>query len=48
MSDSDLENKFKGLANGVLPADRQRKLMDLCWNIENLPAAGAVASAATV
>ena len=33
MSDKDLEAKFTGLANGVLPADRQRKLMDLCWNV---------------
>jgi 2-methylcitrate dehydratase PrpD len=45
MSDSDLEAKFKGLANGVISADRQRKLMDLCWNVESLPAAGAIASA---
>src|SRR6516164_60841 len=48
MSDSDLETKFKGLANGILAPDRQRKLMDLCWNIENLPAVDAVASAAAV
>src|SRR5262249_41515067 len=31
MSDKDLETKFMGLAAGVLPADRQRKLIDLCW-----------------
>jgi 2-methylcitrate dehydratase PrpD len=48
MSDKDLESKFTGLAAGVLPPDRQRKLMDLCWKIEELPAAGAVAQAATV
>src|SRR6185436_11423732 len=36
MSDKDLEAKFAGLANGVLPADRQRKLMDLCWTIDGL------------
>ena len=48
MSDSDLETKFKGLANGILAPDRQRKLMDLCWNIGNLPAVDAVASAAAV
>ena len=45
MSDKDLEAKFAGLANGVLPADRQRKLMDLCWNVETLPRAAAVADA---
>jgi 2-methylcitrate dehydratase PrpD len=46
MSDSDLEAKFTGLANGVLPPDRQRKLLDLCWAIEGIKEAGAVAVAA--
>src|SRR5262245_1612814 len=46
MSDKDLESKFAGLANDVLPPDRQRKLMDLCWNVEGLAKAGAVAEAA--
>src|SRR5215468_2338023 len=46
MSDKDLEGKFTGLANGTLPPDRQRKLMDLCWSVEGLPKAGAVADAA--
>jgi 2-methylcitrate dehydratase PrpD len=48
MSDKDLEFKFTGLTNGVLPADRQRKLMDLCWTVESLPKAAAVAEAARV
>ena len=48
MSDKDLEAKFTGLANGVLPPDRQRKLMDLCWSVEGLPKAAAVADAARV
>lgn len=48
MSDKDLEAKFTGLANGVLTPDRQRKLMDLCWSVEGLPKAGAVADAARV
>ena len=48
MSDKDLEAKFTGLANGVLPPDRQRKLMDLCWSVEGLPKAGDVADAARV
>jgi 2-methylcitrate dehydratase PrpD len=47
MSDADLEAKFSGLANGVLPPDRQRKLIDLCRDIANLPDAGAIARAAT-
>jgi 2-methylcitrate dehydratase PrpD len=46
MSDQDLEAKFTGLANGVLSPDRQRKLIDLCWDIANLPDAGAIARAA--
>jgi hypothetical protein len=46
MSDNDLETKFTGLASGVLPPDRQRKLMDLCWHIEGLKEAGAVATGA--
>ncbi len=48
MSDSDLEAKFKGLATGVLSADRQRKVMDLCWKMESLPEAAAVAKAAVL
>ena len=43
MSDNDLETKFTGLANGVLPSDRQRKLMDLCWHLEGLKEAGTIA-----
>jgi len=46
MSDKDLESKFTGLSTGVLPSDRQRKLMDLCWSVEGLSKAGAVADAA--
>src|SRR5262249_45146987 len=45
MSDKELEAKFTGLTNGVLSADRQRKLMDLCWNPGVLPEAAAVAKA---
>jgi 2-methylcitrate dehydratase PrpD len=48
MSDKDLEAKFTGLANGALLPDLQRKLMDLCWSVEGLPKAGAVADAARV
>jgi 2-methylcitrate dehydratase PrpD len=43
MSDNDLETKFTGLATGVLPPDRQRKLMDLCWHIEGLKDSGDIA-----
>jgi 2-methylcitrate dehydratase PrpD len=37
MSDSDLEAKFSRLAEGVLPQDRVRRLIDLCWKVEALP-----------
>src|SRR5262252_3015007 len=43
MADKDLEAKFAGLANGVLSPERQRKLMDLCWNVEGLSKAASVA-----
>jgi 2-methylcitrate dehydratase PrpD len=46
MSDNDLEMKFTGLATGVLPRDRQRKLMDLCWDIAGLKEADAIAKEA--
>jgi len=45
MSDADLEAKFLGLAEGVLPADRTRRLIDLCWRVEELPGVAAVAAA---
>ena len=47
MSDRDLEAKFAGQADGILPADQVRRAMDLCWNIEMLPNAGALAEAAS-
>jgi 2-methylcitrate dehydratase PrpD len=48
MSDKDLEAKFAGQADGILPADQARRVMDLCWNIETLASAGALAEAASV
>ncbi len=46
MSDLQIEAKFRGLADGILPPDRVRRLMDLCWNIEKAPAASQLARAA--
>jgi 2-methylcitrate dehydratase PrpD len=46
MSDGDLEAKFTGLADGVLPAPKIRALMDLCWKVETLPNVAAIATAA--
>jgi 2-methylcitrate dehydratase PrpD len=47
MSDKDLEAKFAGQADGILPANQARRAMDLCWDIETLPSAGALAEAAS-
>jgi 2-methylcitrate dehydratase PrpD len=46
LSDKDLEAKFMGLADGVLPSDRSRRLMELCWGVETLANAGELAAAA--
>jgi 2-methylcitrate dehydratase PrpD len=46
MSDSDLERKFSGLADGILPADQTRQVMDLCWKVGKLPDAATIARAA--
>src|SRR5262245_28716488 len=48
MSDADLEAKFAGLADGVLPPAQARKLMDLCWKLETLPNAAQIAASARV
>ena len=48
MSDAALEAKFSDLAEGILPKAQTRKLMDDCWNLENLPSAAAVAKAAVI
>jgi 2-methylcitrate dehydratase PrpD len=47
MTDADLEAKFLDLADGVLPAARARRLLDLCWQIETLPDAADLARAGT-
>ena len=46
MTDADLEAKFIGLADGVLPSTQVRQLLDLCWNIETLPSAAMIAEGA--
>jgi 2-methylcitrate dehydratase PrpD len=46
MSDGDLERKFRALAAEVLPGDRTRELLRLCWAIDSLEDAGDVARAA--
>lgn len=46
MADADLENKFSVLAEGILPAGRTRRVIDLCWKLEELPDIAEVARAA--
>ena len=45
MTNENLEAKFAGLADGVIPPAQARRLMDLCWNIETLPSANSLAMA---
>lgn len=43
MSDQQLEKKFADLADGILPADQTRALIDTCWHVEALENAGDIA-----
>jgi len=33
------------LAEGILPKDQSRRIMDMCWSIEKAPDAGSLAEA---
>ena len=46
MTDAQLESKFQGLAEGILPPPRIRRLIELCWEMEKRPQAAEVARAA--
>ncbi len=43
MTDQQLETKFTDLADGIIPAPIIRRVMDACWDVENLPNAGEIA-----
>jgi len=43
MSDADLEAKFCGLVEGVLPERRIGELIAACWSVESLQDAGEIA-----
>jgi 2-methylcitrate dehydratase PrpD len=43
MTDRQLEVKFADLIDGILPAAQSRKLMDICWKIEQEPSAAIIA-----
>lgn len=46
MSDSDLETKFHGLADGILNRDRVNRLIDLCGKLETTANVSTIARAA--
>jgi 2-methylcitrate dehydratase PrpD len=43
MTDQQLETKFTDLADGIIPAAMIRRVMDACWNVENMPNAAEIA-----
>jgi 2-methylcitrate dehydratase PrpD len=43
MTDKQLETKFADLAEGILPPQVIRRVMDACWNVEGLPSAAEIA-----
>ena len=46
MTDSELERKFTGLAEGVIGPIRTREVIEMCWGVERLADVGALARAA--
>jgi len=46
MSDRMIEDKFHGLAEGVLSPDQARSIVDLCWRADRLADAGEIARGA--
>jgi hypothetical protein len=48
MSDADLERKFLGLADDVLPQTQAKRVMDMCWKVETLDNAGDIPRAGAI
>lgn len=46
MSDADLEAKFRGLVEGILPRAQAQEIIGLCWRLTTLEDAGVLARAA--
>jgi 2-methylcitrate dehydratase PrpD len=46
ISDQFLEQKFQGLAEGILAPDQTRRIIDLCWRADELADIGEIARAA--
>jgi 2-methylcitrate dehydratase PrpD len=47
MSDKDLEGKFLGQSEGVLPVEQAQRAIELCWGIEEIPAVAMLAKSAS-
>ncbi|MGB3290679.1 MAG: MmgE/PrpD family protein [Burkholderiaceae bacterium] len=43
MSDQDLEEKFRGLVQAILPDDQAKALIQACWDLPQLDDAGTIA-----
>jgi hypothetical protein len=43
MSDRMLEDKFRGLSEGILSPGKTDRLIDLCWEADKLADAGDIA-----
>jgi 2-methylcitrate dehydratase PrpD len=48
MSDADLEEKFRGLVDGVIPVAQAKQLIDLCWRFPTLTDAAQLPQIAAV
>lgn len=46
MTNGELEQKFTGMAEAVIGPVRTRDVIEMCWGVERLPDAGALARAA--
>ncbi len=45
MTDADLEAKFLGLAQGILPEQQAKELLSMCWKVESLPDSAGIPKA---
>ena len=45
MTDAQLADKFADLCDGILPPDRAKRLIDLCWGVWDLPDVGEIGRA---
>ncbi len=45
MTNADLDEKFRGLADGILTKPQASKLLAMCWSVESLPDVATLATA---